>query len=114
MPDRLTRVGIPLSYALCAALWIIVSGYVLATGVDDPVLQGRIEIGKGLLFVAGTSVLLYLLLGRLGTRKHPRQPFHVCHSTAPPGGGGRGVPHRYGGQHPPGAAIGNTAYASAT
>jgi diguanylate cyclase (GGDEF)-like protein/PAS domain S-box-containing protein len=75
MPGRLTRVGIPVFYALCAALWIIVSGYLLATGVDDPVLQGRMEIGKGLLFVAVTSVLLYLLLGRLGTPKHPASPF---------------------------------------
>ena len=78
MPGRLTRVGIPLFYALCAALWVIVSGYLLATGVDDPVLQGRIEIGKGLLFVAVTSVLLYLLLGRLGTRNHPASPFFLA------------------------------------
>ena len=75
MSGRLIRVGIPLLYALCAALWIIVSGYLLATGVDDPVLQGRIEIGKGLLFVAVTSVLLYLLLARLGNRHRHAAPF---------------------------------------
>lgn len=59
MPGRLTLVGIPLIYALCAALWIIFSGYLLTTGVDDPILQGRIEIGKGPLFVAVICVLLY-------------------------------------------------------
>jgi diguanylate cyclase (GGDEF)-like protein/PAS domain S-box-containing protein len=65
-PGRLTRAGIALAYALFAALWIIVSGYLVATGVDNPALQAPIEIAKGLLFVAVTSVLLYLLLGRLG------------------------------------------------
>jgi succinate dehydrogenase hydrophobic anchor subunit len=63
---RITPGGVAVLYALGAALWIIVSGYLVTTGVDDPALQGRIEIGKGLVFVAVTSLLLYLLLGRLG------------------------------------------------
>ncbi|MBK9021125.1 MAG: CHASE domain-containing protein [Sulfuritalea sp.] len=46
--------------ALFAAFWIIVSGYLVATGVDDPALKEPIEIAKGLLFVGVTSVLLYL------------------------------------------------------
>ena len=65
MSGHLTPIGIALLYALCAALWIIVSGYLVTAGVADPVLQGRIEISKGLLFVAVTSLLLYILVGRL-------------------------------------------------
>lgn len=61
---RITPAGVALLYGLCAGLWIIVSGYLLTAGVGDPVLQGRIEIAKGLLFVAVTSLLLYVLLRR--------------------------------------------------
>jgi diguanylate cyclase (GGDEF)-like protein/PAS domain S-box-containing protein len=73
-------VGIPLLYALCAALWIVFSGYLLATSVDDPIVQGRIEIGKGLLFVAVTSLLLYLLMGRLGMRNRSGSTFMFASS----------------------------------
>ena len=59
---RLTPAGVALFYAVFAALWIIVSGYLLAVAVSDPLLQGRIELVKGLLFVAVTGMLLYLLL----------------------------------------------------
>ena len=44
---RLTPVGVALLYAVFAALWITVSGVLLNMSVDDPVLQGRIEIAKG-------------------------------------------------------------------
>ena len=59
---RLSPGRIALLYAAFAALWIVVSGALLKLSVDDPVVQGRIELGKGLLFVLATSVLLYFLL----------------------------------------------------
>ena len=64
---RLTPIGAALLYAVFAALWITVSGALLNMSVDDPVLQGRIEIAKGLLFVAVTSALLYVVLREWGT-----------------------------------------------
>ena len=63
---RLTPIGVALLYAVFAALWITVSGALLNMSVDDPVLQGRIEIAKGLLFVAVTSSLLYVVLREWG------------------------------------------------
>ena len=63
---RLTPIGGALLYAVFAALWITVSGALLNMSVDDPVLQGRIEIAKGLLFVAVTSSLLYVVLREWG------------------------------------------------
>ena len=59
---RLTPARVALLYAAFAALWIVTSGTLLAIAVTDPVLLGRIELAKGLAFVAVTSVLLYLLL----------------------------------------------------
>lgn len=53
---------IALTYAAFAALWIVLSATLLDLAVDDPVLQGRIELFKGLAFVAVTSGLLYILL----------------------------------------------------
>ena len=49
-------------YAALAAIWILVSGALLTMRVDNPLLQGRIEMGKGLLFVLVTSLLLYFIL----------------------------------------------------
>src|SRR3989338_7076795 len=62
MSNRLTPARVALLYAVFAALWIVASGYLLAFAVSDPLLQSRIELFKGLLFVAVTGVLLYLLL----------------------------------------------------
>ncbi len=62
MLARLTPAGVALLYAAFAALWIVASGYLLALAVSDPLLHGRIEMVKGLVFVAVTGVLLYLLL----------------------------------------------------
>ena len=59
---RLTPAGLALLYAAFAALWIAASGALLTLNVDDAVLRGRIELGKGLLFVVVSSSLLYLLL----------------------------------------------------
>ena len=54
--------SITLIYAAFAGMWIVVSGSILFFTTGDPVLQGRIEILKGLTFVAVTSGLLYFLL----------------------------------------------------
>jgi diguanylate cyclase (GGDEF)-like protein/PAS domain S-box-containing protein len=59
---RLTPLRVALLYAVFAALWIVVSGQLLSFAVVDAVFQGRIELAKGLFFVAVTSGLLYLLL----------------------------------------------------
>ena len=61
---RLTPAGLVLLYAAFATLWIAASGALLTLNIDDELLRGRIELGKGLLFVAVTSSLLYLLLKR--------------------------------------------------
>lgn len=53
---------VALLYAGIAALWIIASGALLSYTVQDPVLQTRIELAKGLSFVAVTAALLYALL----------------------------------------------------
>ncbi|MBK7325096.1 MAG: cache domain-containing protein [Propionivibrio sp.] len=59
---RLTPARAALLYAALALLGVLVSGAVLTLSVDDPVMQGRIELAKGLLFVLVTSILLYFLL----------------------------------------------------
>jgi PAS domain S-box-containing protein len=59
---RNTPAGIALFYAALAALWIVLSGYLVTITVADPLLQSRIELAKGLAFVAVTSGLLFLLL----------------------------------------------------
>ena len=61
--SRLTPARVVLLYALIAALWIIASGQLLTFVVENPLLRERIEIAKGLAFVAVTSGLLYLLKG---------------------------------------------------
>ncbi|MFA5825198.1 MAG: ATP-binding protein [Gallionellaceae bacterium] len=62
----LTPAGVALFYAAFAALWIVVSDYLLT--IADPVLWVRIELAKGLAFVVVTSFLLYLLLRSRGVR----------------------------------------------
>ena len=58
----LSPASVALLYAVFAVVWILSSGALLTMSVDDPVVQGRIELGKGLLFVLVTSILLYLIL----------------------------------------------------
>ncbi len=62
LPKRITPLGATLIYAVFAALWIIASGKLLTFAVDDVIVQEHIELAKGLVFVAVTSGLLYLLL----------------------------------------------------
>jgi PAS domain S-box-containing protein len=53
---------ISLAYAVLASAWILLSGYVVVR-LPQP-LEGMVEIGKGLLFVLVTSLLLYLTISR--------------------------------------------------
>ncbi len=62
MSSRRNPATITLMYAALAALWIVVSANLLNFATDDPVLQTRVELLKGLAFVAVTSGLLYLIL----------------------------------------------------
>ena len=57
-----SRLKIVLAYAAFATLWIFGSDRLLTQFVHDPVLLGWIGTAKGLIFVAVTSLLLYLLL----------------------------------------------------
>ncbi|WP_153109541.1 bifunctional diguanylate cyclase/phosphodiesterase [Propionivibrio limicola] len=59
---RLTPAVITALYAAFAVMWILFSGALLTLSVSDPQLQARIELAKGVLFVAITSTLLYLVL----------------------------------------------------
>ena len=51
-------------YAAAGAAWIVGSGSALRALVPDPALAARLEIAKGLGFIAVTAALLYLLLRR--------------------------------------------------
>lgn len=62
MPKRLTPATVVLLYVVFAALWVVTSGYILTLAIHDQVLLKRIELTKGLVFVAITGGLLYLLL----------------------------------------------------
>ena len=82
---RNTPAGIALFYAALAALWIVLSGYLVTFTVADPLLQSRIELAKGLAFVAVTSGLLYLLLDHWHA-SHTVQPANLqTDHHAPPG-----------------------------
>ncbi len=59
---RFSPSRVALIYAAFAVLWIVASGALLTLSIEDPVWQGRLETGKGLLFVLVSSSLLYLLL----------------------------------------------------
>jgi PAS domain S-box-containing protein len=62
MSKRLTPSRLVWIYGTLATLWILVSDSLLILVFHDESLQGWIELAKGLLFVAVTSTLLYLLL----------------------------------------------------
>ena len=59
---RLSPAAVALLYAAFAVLWIVASGALLTLSVADAALQEKIELGKGLLFVAVSASLLYLVL----------------------------------------------------
>lgn len=52
-------------YAVFAALWILLSDYVLALLIPDPERMVRIGVYKGVAFVAVTAVLLLIVLRRV-------------------------------------------------
>ena len=54
-----------LIYAAFAALWIVVSDTALEALLHDPTQQTLVQMVKGLLFVAVTTLLLYVLVSRL-------------------------------------------------
>ncbi|CAG0961589.1 putative signaling protein [Methylophilaceae bacterium] len=60
--NRLTPLSVALLYFAFAVIWILASGYLVTFSVQDPDIQGRLELAKGMLFVFVTAGLLYLLL----------------------------------------------------
>jgi PAS domain S-box-containing protein len=62
MRRRLTPSGVALLYGIIAAAWIVASSYLLTSRFDDPLIQTRIEMVRGLAFVVVSSGLLYVLL----------------------------------------------------
>ncbi len=60
--NSLTPARIAGHYAAVAAAWILLSGIWVTAEFEDQVLQNRVDMGKGFLFVAITSLLLYLLV----------------------------------------------------
>ena len=75
--SRLLSPGcVALLYAALAMIWILASGSLLTMSVNDPLLQGRIELFKGLLFVLVTSALLYSILR--SWRHHDLHPGDVA------------------------------------
>lgn len=59
---RFGAATIALIYAAFAVLWIVASGSVLEIATTDAVLQSRIEIAKGIVFVLVSSGLIYWLI----------------------------------------------------
>lgn len=55
---------IALAYGILAASWILVSGLAVFTYVDNPASYQKVEIIKGLIFVAVTSAILWLMTRR--------------------------------------------------
>lgn len=62
MSRWLTPAAVALIYAAVAAAWVVGSGALLALAIHDAAFHSRVELVKGLGFVAVTSVLLYILL----------------------------------------------------
>lgn len=52
------------AYAVFAAAWILLSGWLVDVNIADPALRSAFEYGKGLFFVLVTACLLLLLVRR--------------------------------------------------
>jgi PAS domain S-box-containing protein len=77
MPEeRRAVLRIVLIYASIAALWIYLSDEAVGLFVSDPATMVRIAEFKGLLFVAVTALLLYLLVRRLVARLESEHARH--------------------------------------
>jgi len=66
-----------LLYGVCATLWIVGSGFLLTFAITDPASQWQLELVKGLVFVAVTTALLYLLLRDRADSSAARAPAAV-------------------------------------
>jgi len=62
--SKQTAFRIAAIYFLASILWILFSGRLLELAVSDPALVTRLQRWKDLIFVAGTTLLLYLLQQR--------------------------------------------------
>ena len=71
---RLTPARVAILYAALALFGVMVFGTLLTYGFDDPVMQGRIELAKDMLFVLVTSILFFFLL------KQWRDPIPVSYT----------------------------------
>ncbi len=71
---RLSSSTIVLIYALFAAIWIAASDKLLALIISDHEMMTVLSIGKGFLFVAITSLALYLLLNLYEKRSNLPAP----------------------------------------
>jgi hypothetical protein len=60
--SRRAAAAVTLAYAFFATLWIAASDALLGMLVEDPALRTQIGSVKGFVYVAVTSLLLYLLL----------------------------------------------------
>ena len=82
MGVRSGSAGIALVYAVFAAVWIVASDALLNLLPLDAVAQSRVEIGKGMAFVAITALLLYSILN--ARRQIAGLPIQALHRI--PGG----------------------------
>ncbi len=83
MRFRLNPAVVSLLYAAFASAWIVASSALVDLGVEDPALQGRIELAKGLAFVVVTSLLLFLLLRSMAKGDLAQGPLSTGHIPAP-------------------------------
>ncbi|MGV8894695.1 MAG: EAL domain-containing protein [Burkholderiaceae bacterium] len=61
LSNRITAAKVAAWYALFAGVWVVASHVLLKFAVADPVLQGYIELANGLVFVAVTSGLIFIV-----------------------------------------------------
>ena len=79
--------GVVLAYAFFAGLWILLSDRAMGLLFSDPDTLVRISMGKGWLFVAVTSALLFFLVRRLVGQidaAHQRELVHLREQQKPP------------------------------
>ena len=78
MIKRLPPSALAFLYAGFASAWIVLSGHALNFITDDPGLLERLEILKGIGFVAVTTLLLYVLLKVQG---HAQAGYEILHNV---------------------------------
>ncbi len=60
-------------YVLLGTLWILFSDSIVVSTFDDPTLIARLQSLKGIIFVTGTGVLIYILLYRAFLKLYSKQ-----------------------------------------